>query len=141
MRRVFGFVGKRKREWEENKQELLSQIRLLRNKMYLNGFHLSQQPFIPEYIGFNEYLNKDADNLTVGRIYHRDGFNISRPIGSDNWMVLSNDGKISVSLKINNMLHAILLLEGLGVPNTSVNDFIDFSMKESNIIEKELSSL
>lgn len=93
-------------------------------KAYEDGLHLSEQPFIPEYLGFAETVLEDPKlDTVVARIYTRDGWNIARPVSAIcEWYVIVPD-KYKVVVKLENMLHAIIILNSLGL-DCNVADYM-----------------
>tara|TARA_R110000772_G_scaffold1095_4_gene3875 strand:+ start:1164 stop:1592 length:429 start_codon:yes stop_codon:yes gene_type:complete len=140
---MFSFIGQKKRkikEQEENIKELMKEAFEMKNNAYKKGMHLLDQPFIPEYLGFKEFLNKDKDQMLVGRIYNKGTLNVSKPQGSDEWYILDSKKDINLVLKIDNIFHAIVLFESLSFPGFSIEKFLKNSMEESILLEKQLSS-
>jgi hypothetical protein len=80
-----------------------------------DGIYLMEQPFIPEYLGFQETV-LEQDDIILARIYTRNGYNLARPVnGTDrNWFLLYPDGK-RVEVKIDNMYNGIIILDALGL--------------------------
>ncbi|MEN9782468.1 MAG: hypothetical protein RL208_618 [Pseudomonadota bacterium] len=80
-----------------------------------DGIYLMEQPFIPEYLGFQETV-LEQDDILLARIYTRNGYNLARPVnGTDrNWFLLYPDGK-RVEVKIDNMYNGIIILDALGL--------------------------
>jgi hypothetical protein len=93
------------------------------------GLHLADQPFIPEYMGFEETTDDSSGRTT--RIYSRDGFCLSKTrqdLSDDNphnnmrWLVMDTTKVIDAEDKyptstvfFDSMYHAIIILNGLGM--------------------------
>ena len=88
---------------------------------YEMGEGLRDEIFIPEYLGFEESLMQDKEGGNM-RIYSRDGFNISRAIVGNTWMLLKPDGE-RVSFTIDKMFDAIIILKSMGLP-ISIKDYL-----------------
>ena len=114
-------------------------IQLIRNNDYLLGVHLLSQPFIPEYLGFMEYINRDDDDIIIGRIYHMDDLNIVKPINKENWVIISKSLKINVTVSINNMLEAIHFFNMIGVEKISTKNYLIKSNLDSDKLKKQLN--
>jgi len=84
-----------------------------------NGHHLTEELFIPEYLGFTEVLPEGIDAV---RIYSRDGYNITRVEGGG-WLVLGPK-KIRAILSLPNMYLAITILQGIGL-DVNVSDYMN----------------
>ena len=139
---MFKLFGRRKRreiEAEENKNVLIKQIVDLRNAAYEKGTHLLGQPFIPEDLGFDEYIKKDSREITLGRIYHKDGVSITKSADNGKWYIIIGEQKINTEFIIYDMFQAITIFQALGVPGMSIDEFIEKSKKDSEIIDKTLS--
>jgi hypothetical protein len=83
--------------------------------MYENGLHLTEQPFIPEYLGFLHTSVESATGAIKANVYSKHGFNIARHIDSENpyWVVLKPTGD-KVEVLINTMYEAFFVLNALG---------------------------
>lgn len=90
-----------------------SQLDGLIKESILHGDHLSGQPFIPEYIGFEDDYAELADGSRQ-RIYWREGRTLFRypSLREDKENVWMVDYKTEI--KIPNMLIGIIVLESLG---------------------------
>lgn len=93
------------------------------------GLHLQDQPFIPEYMEFEESI-QETDGRT-SRIYSRDGFCLTKtrqdlsennPRNDMRWIVINmniprdENGKYpSSTVFLDSMYHAIVVLNGLGM--------------------------
>lgn len=136
-----------------NKAQLKEMISILQTEMHdltniiiLNGIPLMDNPFIPEYLGFEETSINTNDDLLVARIYSKDGYNISRFVDLDKprWVVMEPDGRKNEVL-IKNMLHGIHVLQACGMNvslsdyykgNNSMNKFIEEKQKEIDQSDK-----
>lgn len=109
---------------EENKKlkQALSEFNL---KACQDGLHLSEQPFIPEYLGFIETVVEDPKlDILLARIYTKNGWNIARPVSTNQneWYILMPK-KEKISVKLDNMLHSIIILDALGF-DCNVKDYM-----------------
>ena len=105
------------KELEEQRDYLLQSNRKLVNEMVINGEHLENQPFIPEYLDFIETELEDKTTLvTFQRIYSKNGFNMSRM--KDNWWTIITPDRKQNTLKIENMLEGINALKMSGMDIT-----------------------
>lgn len=109
-------------ELEEKNEYLLESNKSLVKESMESGDHLIDEPFIPEYIGFEENELEDSLGWTVGRIYNKDGYSISK-IQDNSWLVLCPDGHKN-RLTIENMLEGIIGLKMSGM-NISPADLLD----------------
>ena len=88
-----------------------------------SGMFLQDEPFIPEYLGFKENVI-DNENGTA-RMYQKGDFVLMRNYfenlekGKDKWVVTKNVGKDAENrtnvFKFDNMLHAVLCLQSMGL--------------------------
>lgn len=108
-------------------QEGIAKEHLLRieiddiNKFYMQrGAHLSEEVFIPQYLGFEETVFEERDAADT-RVYSRDGVNITK-IPDGRWFVSGGEG-LSCFFKINNLLQAIHIFQAIGL-NVSVDTII-----------------
>lgn len=96
----------------------------------VSGMYLQEEPFIPEYIGFEEIVIDNEDGLI--RMYKSNGFVLMRnnfeniEPGKDKWVVTKNTDNENVEnltsvYTFKNMLHAVVVLESLGF-DTSIID-------------------
>jgi hypothetical protein len=104
------------------KEELVAENKLLKktleevNKsMYENGIHLTEQPFIPEYLGFIHTPVESATGAIQANVYSKHGFNIARYINGENpfWVVLNPKGE-KTEVIMNSMYEAFFVLNALG---------------------------
>jgi hypothetical protein len=147
MSRLNKFFGKKKREIKRLEGVVMStvvelnqykeELQKLDEKCYWEGATLRMQPLEPEYLGFEETVVKDGDDLTTGRIYHKDGINIMRPFNSEKWMLLSSDKKIQTPFDAKTMFHAITFLEMIGM-NISVKSYLSDGEEESKEMEFDI---
>jgi hypothetical protein len=103
---------------EKERDLILESNRSLVNEMVINGEHLENQPFIPQYLDFTETELEDKTTLvTFQRIYSKEGFNMSRIPKTNWWTIITPDRKQNV-LKIENMLEGINALKMSGMDIT-----------------------
>ena len=104
------------------KEELLAENKMLKQtlkevnrSMYANGLHLTEQPFIPEYLGFTHTPVESASGAIHANVYSKHGFNIARHIDSENpyWVVLNPKGE-KTEVIMNTMYEAFFVLNALG---------------------------
>ena len=148
---MFKFFNKKKRrivELESKVAELQDKLDLIHSEMeekvnesYLKGEHLLDQPFIPEYLLFDEHEQSDDHDNIIGRIYNRGEINIVRPIRSKSgrYAVMIDGKTLSHRISFSNMFHAIVFFECLGIKSISIKEYLDQSKKDSQQIKKELS--
>jgi hypothetical protein len=98
-----------------------------------NGFYLTEDPFIPEYLGFTETIQEKNGEFEA-RIYTRDGFNISRYVSTDDprWVILSPAG-VGNTVLIENMYSGLVVLRSCGM-NISMKEYF----KENEIAQKKI---
>jgi hypothetical protein len=100
---------------------LLESNKALVNENVNNGDHLANQPFIPEYLNFEETELEDKTTLvTFQRIYSKDGYSMIRV--NDNWWVINTPKKTQNTVRIDSMLDGInaLKLSGMEITPRSV---------------------
>ena len=96
----------------------------------VSGMYLQDEPFIPEYIGFEEVVIDNENGLI--RMYKSNGFVLMRnnfeniEAGKDKWVVTKNTDNENLEnltsvYTFKNMLHAVVVLESLGF-DTSIID-------------------
>ena len=130
---------------ENLKTELADKTKILddiANESYQNGEHLKIAPFIPQYLGFEETVIEDKDDVTQARIYTKNGFNISQHINTQRqgWVIL-NPEKVAVNMVIENMYTAMTVLRACGMP-ISMKDYFEYNQKmEDNMLNNFSSSL
>jgi chloramphenicol 3-O-phosphotransferase len=107
-----------------NRKELIEQIENLQaenhhlyEKAMFSGAFLSDEPFIPEYIGFAMQEIRDKDDILVCRVYTKDGFSISRYIDTDKkeWIIVKPGGRQPIEIMINSMEMGIKILQACGM--------------------------
>jgi hypothetical protein len=117
------------------KKELQERVSILETQLYdaakeahERGEHLVGDVFIPQYLGFEETVVEDKD-IVQARIYTKKGFNISRPVNTDDpkWVVLGPDG-IPNAVHLYNMHHAMIVLKACGM-DISMDDYNDENKK------------
>lgn len=115
---------------ETENHDMKEAIAQIEKMAYEQGYHLKQNPFIPEYLGFEETV-LTANDMVHGRIYTKKGFNVARPVSVDQkgWIVLTSDGKKFENILLENMYNAIVVLRALGM-DISVQDYFDHNKKE-----------
>lgn len=95
-----------------------------------SGVFLQDEPFIPEYLGFEESIIENEQGMV--RMYQKDDFVLMRNYfetiekGRDKWVVTKNVGNNDVEnasyvFSFKNMLHAVVCLESIGM-NVSLVD-------------------
>lgn len=107
----------------------------LRNHHYLQGYHLVDQPFIPQYLGFDEEELRDNEDILIARIYSKDGFNIAKNLKTPQWAIRNDKGE-KFMLIIRNMYEAFVILRACGM-DISVEEYVLSGIKEQSP-EKEL---
>jgi Trm5-related predicted tRNA methylase len=97
-------------------EELRKTLDSVNKSMYDNGLHLTEQPFIPEYLGFVHTKIVDANDIVRANVYTKNGYNITRYIDTDKpqWIVLTPDEK-QVEILLNSMYDAFIILNALGL--------------------------
>lgn len=116
--------------------DLEDKIKLMVNEAYMDGEHLKQQPFIPEYLGFTETIIEN-DDITEARVYTKKKFNISRPIETTNkkWFIMDPSGEVNKVI-IEDMRSAITVLRACGM-DISMDDYFEYNAKmEQDLIGK-----
>ncbi|MFN5416299.1 MAG: hypothetical protein ACK5B9_04520 [Flavobacteriia bacterium] len=106
----------KKAELEKRVEELTQALEGATKSMYENGLHLTEQPFIPEYLGFVHTPIENADGKVMANIYSKQGYNMSKYIDTDKlqWVVVTPDG-VKVEVFLNTMYEAFFVLNGLGM--------------------------
>ncbi len=97
---------------------------------FLCGYHLEADPFIPEYLGFEEIVLERDD--TDFRMYSKDGYSISRT--GDQWVILSPKNVESI-VPITNMFMAINILSSCGM-DINFKDYMDGNYNLSKTLEE-----
>ena len=104
-----------------------------------NGEHLKVQPFIPQYLGFEETVVDDKDDVTQARIYTKKGYNISQFVENSKpgWMILTPDKK-AIYMIIENMYTAITVLRACGMP-MSMKDYFEYNEKMEESMQRRFA--
>ena len=89
---------------------------------FLNGMSLTEEPFIPEYMGFQETIIES--DIADTRIYSKDNYLLVKnreeatELGKDKWIIKNTKtDKFSIHA-IDNMLEATIILKSLGLDTT-----------------------
>jgi len=94
---------------------------------FLNGMYLTDEPFIPEYMGFTETIIES--DTADARIYSKDNYLVcknraeSTEQGKDKWIIKNTETGTHSIHTIDNMLEATIILKSLGL-NTSIMDVV-----------------
>ena len=74
---------------------------------------------------------KNKNESMVAIVHSRDGFNISRPIASDDnvWFIQTPEG-LGVKMRINNMYEGLIILSSIGLKDSHPIEFVKKSMEE-----------
>ena len=113
--------------------ERLQEIITAQSQKFIElGAHLMDQPFIPEYLGFEETQHEDYEGSPVTRIYSKDGFSIAKlrqdlentdPRQERRWAITESEGAEPAYVYIDSMYHAIIVLNAHGMDvHVQVND-------------------
>ena len=81
----------------------------------VNGYHLKDEIFIPEYLGFKPFIVDDKNNIRT-TIYSKDGYNMIR-IDDKDWLISNSNSKYKtkVVITVSNMYEAVIILKGIGM--------------------------
>jgi hypothetical protein len=102
----------------------------LKNEAYLKGMHLLERPFDPCEIDFVQSFVTDANESIKAIVYSRDGYNISRPINSENqWSLLHPDYSIAIKVEINSLYEGLIILSSMGVKDVHPFEFVKKSLE------------
>jgi len=94
-----------------------------------SGYHLEEEVFIPEYLGFTDVPPEDAGDV---RIYSRSGYNMARL--DDKW-VITGPNNLKATIKIKNMFEAIIILGSMGL-DVNVTDYMDAKYRDDKPVEE-----
>jgi hypothetical protein len=90
---------------------------------YDDGFHLIDRPFVPSDLGFTESVLENGKDITVARVYTKEGYNIARPIDSSiEWYTVLKPDGTKTNLLLPNLFYAIITLSAIGM-NLSIEAY------------------
>lgn len=107
----------------------LDKVKVIINESIKNGYHLFDEIFIPEYLGFQETAPENINDI---RIYSKHGYNITRVEGSK-WL-LHGPGGEKIVLNLPNMYTAITVFASVGL-NLNITDYIAGKYRDEKPIE------
>jgi hypothetical protein len=86
-------------------------------KAMFNGAFLADEPFIPEYLGFEVSEVRDRDDVLMCRVYTKDGFSISRYIDVEKkeWIIVKPGNPKPLEIVISSMEMGIKILQACGM--------------------------
>jgi hypothetical protein len=125
---------------DTEKEDIQKKLDGIVSEAISNGELLKNNPFIPEYLGFTESEIRDTTTGALSaRVYSKGGFNISRPIGSENvkWAVMDSFGNMN-AVHIRSMYHAIIVLDACGM-SISINDYFEDNKRLEQSLMDNLS--
>lgn len=130
-----------KKELEAENKELKEALGRISAEAIVNGEHLKEQPFIPEYVGFEETVSRGEFDTVAARIYTKDGFNVARPLDTNNknWIILPPNGQ-PVELLITNMYNAIVILFACGMEIT-IKDYFEHNNQMAEEEDEEFAKI
>ena len=91
---------------------------------YKKGMYLLDEPFIPEYAGFDEMVLESKESGAVTRVYSRGPFLLCRnrdentEPGKDKWILKNTETQAVGVYTINNMFDATVIMVARGVDIT-----------------------
>jgi len=126
---------------ETENADLNETIKGIASEALKSGETLKESLFMPEYLGFEETVQRSKIGEVEARIYTRDGFNIARPVDtkSKHWIILP-PGKPSINLLITNMYNAIVILHACGM-DISIETYFEFSANQFKDEDDELEGI
>lgn len=129
----------RVKELEEANGKTTQQLMELFFEAEVTGVFLRNDPFIPEDLGFEEKEVRDDDDILVCRVYHKDGFSLSRYIDTSRpeWIILKPTSDKPVEILISSMEMGIKILQACGM-DTSIAKYLNIKvmkLQDENGIE------
>ena len=128
---------------EVENHDLKQSIKKMISEAYKSGENLKSQPFIPEYLGFDETIIKNESTGGLeARVYTKAGFNIARPVDIDEkgWRILPPNKKEAIYVELKNMYNAIVILESIGIDGISLENYFEESIKKSAEIDEKIKN-
>jgi len=106
----------------------LERIDLMIKNNVKSGYHLEEEVFIPEYLGFADIPPEGANDV---RVWSKNGFNMARL--DDKW-VITGPNNLKATIKIKNMFEGIIILRSFGL-DVNIPDYMNAAYREDKPIE------
>ena len=94
-----------------------------------SGYHLEEEVFIPEYLGFIDVPPEGPNDI---RVWSKSGFNMARM--DDKW-VITGPNNLKATVKIRNMFEGIIILSSFGL-DVNVTDYMNAEYRTDKPIEQ-----
>lgn len=106
-----------------------------------NGEALKESVFMPEYLGFEETVQRSVLGEVEARIYTKDGFNIARPVDTKtkHWIILP-PGEPARNMIITDMYNAIVILHACGM-DISLEKYFEMNIQQFKDEDDELEGI
>lgn len=95
------------------------------------GVFLRNDPFIPEELSFETNEVRDADDVLLCRVYHKDGFSLSRYVDTSKpeWIIIKPGSEKEIELKIDSMEMGIKILQACGM-DVSIAKYLNIKIEK-----------
>lgn len=105
------------KELKEQVESLSKEYGHMYEKALFNGAFLADEPFIPEYLGFEVSEIRDRDDVLICRVYTKEGFSISRYIDVEkkDWIIVKPGNPKPTEIVISSMEMGVKILQACGM--------------------------